>query len=68
MIIFYVRGVSYDSGKNAYLHTGILSVQSDPKGAQVYLDEKLTDTTPADIRFLKPGGVNVRLEREGYLP
>jgi hypothetical protein len=66
VIVFYVRGIKYDQANNSYLPTGLLSISSEPKGAQVYLDDKAIDTTPADVRFLKPGGYNMRVESPGY--
>lgn len=67
-VVFYVKGVTYDTGDNKYLSTGILSIQTDPKNVQIFLNEELADTTPADIRFLKPGGYNIKLLKKGYRP
>lgn len=66
LIIFYIRGITYDTGDNRYLKTGILSIESEPKSAEIILDDKSVDTTPSDIRFLKPGGYNVKVQKPGF--
>lgn len=66
LIIFYVRGISYNGSDNKILQTGILSARTEPKGVKIYLDDQLKDTTPADIRFLKAGGYNLKLVKDGY--
>ena len=46
--------------------TGTLSVDTQPTGAQVFIDEALRGTTPADLPDLSPGSHTLRFEREGY--
>ncbi len=66
LLIFYVGGFSYDLGSNRYVPTGILAVQTDPAGAEIFLDNKLTDTSPKNVRFLKPREYQVSLRKDGY--
>ena len=48
--------------------TGIVDVQSDPAGANVYLDDDLKGLTPIQIPSVSPGLHNVRIELNGYYP
>ena len=56
----------------AQLHAGDqtgLEINSDPSGAQVYLDGHLqSDQTPMEIGELTPGEHELRLEKAGRLP
>jgi PKD repeat protein len=47
---------------------GSLSVDTQPSGAQVFVDEVLKGTSPATIQDLPAGSHTVRFEREGYQP
>ena len=46
--------------------TGTLSVNTEPAGAQVFIDDVLRGTTPATVPDLSPGSHTLRLEEEGY--
>ena len=47
--------------------TGILSVNSEPDQASVYLDDHLTTATNANINALVPKTYDVRIVKEGYI-
>lgn len=47
--------------------TGLLVVSSDPKGAQVFLNKKLTTATD-DTLNLPPGTYDVEIKKDGYTP
>jgi hypothetical protein len=53
------------SGCAAYQNVG---VESDPPGAQIYLDGKLVGTTPKQVRVSRERDHMVYLKREGYRP
>ncbi len=46
--------------------TGIISVTSDPSGAEVSVDGELEDTTPASVRFVPTGDYTIQLHKNGY--
>lgn len=60
--------------------TGTLNIETSPKGAFIYLNEKKTAypgikifkkdylTTPSKVKNLLPGKYNLKLEKEGYWP
>ena len=41
-------------------------MNTEPAGAQVFIDEVLRGTTPATVPDLSPGSHTLRLEEEGY--
>ena len=43
-----------------------LYVQSNPAGAEVYLDDKLVSTTPFQLSDIVPGQYTIRIEMQGY--
>ncbi len=66
-IIAYGRGYRLDVNKTQLRATGLLSVTSDPIGAQVYVDGKLKTATNTSLA-LSPGRYSIRITKEGYLP
>ena len=46
--------------------TGLLNATSQPEGAEVYIDDKLT-TAADDVLNLDPGEYDVRIRQEGYI-
>jgi len=43
-------------------------VRTEPKGATVYLDERIAGSSPYEQVNLKPGHTRVRIDKEGYQP
>jgi hypothetical protein len=66
LIVLFVTGTEYDFKNHSFVKTGTLSIQTQPKRAEVYLNAKLADATPSTIRFLTPGDYNVLIKKEGY--
>lgn len=67
-ITFFANGYQISTkGKISFLATGIISATSKPKGASVYVDEKLLATTDNAIN-LPPGNYNIKIVKDGYLP
>jgi len=44
----------------------VLTIQSDPPGARVFVDGVERGTTPLAVPFVHPGRFHVRLEKAGY--
>ncbi len=66
-IIAYGRGWRVDIQKREVKPTGLISVKSQPSGAQVFVDGKLTTAT--DNAFNSdPGWFTLRIVKEGYVP
>lgn len=53
------------SGCAAYQNVGI---ESDPPGAQIYLDGKLAGVTPLELQVGRDSAHTVYLKKEGYKP
>ena len=67
-ITFFANGYQISTkGKISFLATGIISATSKPKGASVYVDDKLLATTDNAIN-LPPGNYNIKIVKDGYLP
>jgi hypothetical protein len=77
-IFFYGSGYRWNGAKNIIEKTGQLSLDSKPKGAEVYINGELirgtwkkligapSETTPAVIKNLLPGEWSVEIKKEGY--
>ncbi len=67
VIIAYGRGWRVDVQKRGVKPTGLISIKSQPSGAQVLVDGKVTTAT--DNAFnIDPGWYTVRIVKEGYTP
>ncbi len=65
LIVIYVSGKGLNFGDSEQ-GTGILDVQTEPSSAQVFLNGKLSDTTPTTIRFVKQGTYDIEIKKDGY--
>ncbi len=66
VIVLYVRGITYDFTKKAFVTTGILAMRLEPKDANVYLNNKLKRESSGDIKFILPGEYDVTVKKDGY--
>ena len=65
-IVFYVRGVKFDTAAKKQVATGLITVETDPRGADLILNGIKKGTTPQDIRFLTPGEYEITIKKDGY--
>jgi len=69
LISAFAFGWRIDFSNFKTYRSGVLTVQSNPSGAQVYLDgKKIYQKTPLDIRDLKPGKYLLKVEKDDFLP
>lgn len=66
--VFLVQGNTYDPETGTILEKGVLSVNSAPNGAAIYINDRLQNATNTSIPFLSTGDYKVRLTKEGYIP
>ncbi len=67
-ISFFARGYQISTkGKVSFLATGIISATSRPKGASVYIDDRLITATDDTIN-LPPDDYTIKIIKDGYLP
>jgi hypothetical protein len=68
LISLFARGYRFSLKKSFTLSpTGIISTVSRPKGASVYIDNKLTTATDDTIN-LPPGVYDLKISKDGFLP
>jgi hypothetical protein len=82
LILPYAFGYKLDGRGWKLQKTGMFVIETKPKGAQIYLNDKLQTSqllvwsgdqdkaiqTPAKLSHIIPGNYRVRLELEGYWP
>lgn len=68
LIVFYVRGMSFDFKARKLVSTGILAVRTEPKNVEILLNGKLKRRSAGNIRFLKAGEYQVKIEKTDYRP
>ncbi|MFA5991281.1 MAG: PEGA domain-containing protein [Candidatus Doudnabacteria bacterium] len=66
VIVLYVRGITYDFSKKAFVTTGILAMRIEPKEADIYLNNKIKRKSSGDIKFIIPGEYDVTVKKDGY--
>ncbi len=67
LAIMYAQGNYRVTRSGILVESGLLSVNSFPTGAQVFVDGELLTATD-DTLYLEPGDYNVRLIKDGYSP
>ncbi|KKU32989.1 MAG: hypothetical protein UX57_C0010G0031 [Candidatus Uhrbacteria bacterium GW2011_GWE2_46_68] len=69
LAVLYTAGYRYDVGSGMVIKTGVLSLESAPKGATVRIDDiEAKEKTPAIINTIIPGEHDVQIIKDGYLP
>ncbi len=66
---FYFAGSSLEVDSpdpDTAVATGSFRVQSQPAGADIYIDGYFEGTAPVELKNLQPGGIEVRAEKTGY--
>ena len=69
ILIFYTAGYRYNFYKNKLEKTGVLSLDSKPKGALIYLNGALQKyKTPAQFSNLLPNEYLIQIQKNGFYP
>ena len=66
LIFLWAKGIYYDSYIKKFNQVGIISLETYPKGAEVYINKKLFGKTPAERISLQPGIYDVEVKKEGF--
>ncbi|PIZ65989.1 hypothetical protein CO051_02760 [Candidatus Roizmanbacteria bacterium CG_4_9_14_0_2_um_filter_39_13] len=64
-VISYARGYRFNLQEGTISSTGIISINSSPKGAKVYINDELRGATDTNIT-LPYGQYDVEVKKEGY--
>jgi len=67
LAISYARGNFRVTRQGFIPQTGLLSANSFPPGAEIYIDDRLASATD-DTLYLEPGEYNVEIIKDGYWP
>lgn len=66
-IVLLASGYKFDSIKKAFVQTGSIYINSNPKDVKIYLNGKLKATkTPFKLSYLLPGNYEIKIEKEGF--
>ncbi|MBM5789680.1 PEGA domain-containing protein [Candidatus Parcubacteria bacterium] len=69
IVVLYTAGYRYHFGAGKIVKTGVLSVSSTPRGADILLNGARTaEKTPAVVSNVLPGAHKVRVAKNGYAP
>jgi hypothetical protein len=67
ILVLYATGYRYDFGDNRVIKTGVLSIDSDPRNAQITINgEETSSKTPTVVKNLFPGDYSVSISKDGY--
>lgn len=67
IVILYTIGYRYDFASHTVRQTGAISIEVEPKNAQVYINDiYFNEKMPIELTNRTPGIYSVRLEQEGY--
>ena len=69
MVILYTAGYRFNFSHLSLVKTGLLSITTEPRGAEIFIDGKTTKkTTPEILKNIIPDNHVIHLEKTGYLP
>ncbi|MBI2600955.1 PEGA domain-containing protein [Candidatus Daviesbacteria bacterium] len=68
VVIFLAKGYTFSPEEKRIVGTGILTVNSKPDAASVFVDGHLTTATNATISSLPPKQYKIRVVKEGFIP
>jgi dipeptidyl aminopeptidase/acylaminoacyl peptidase len=68
-VSLYAIGYRFDFAAKSIKQTGMLILESTPKNAQIFINNKQIDEkTPAKIKNLLPGNYKIKIVKDGYYP
>ena len=65
LVIAYARGYRFDFQKGSLNPTGIIAITSNPKTAQIYLNDELKGLTDTNLT-LPPGKYQIDIKKDGF--
>lgn len=68
LITLYATGYRYNFKNNRIEKIGIIHIETLPKDAKIYINDKYIDDTPARFIKLLPNKYKVVVQKEGYHP
>ncbi len=68
ILVLYATGYRYNFKKNTLEKTGILFIESEPRGIAITVDGKVRGVTPLRIGRLLPNSYDVTVSQDGFYP
>jgi hypothetical protein len=70
IVVLFTAGYRFDSTNGRIVHTAVLNISSQPRGASVSVDREETSSekTPTVIDTILPGTHTISLQKAGYFP
>ena len=65
--VLFAKGYTFSPTTRKVVNTGIITVNSTPEGASVYVDGHLTTATNANLSQLSPRTYNIKIVKEGFI-
>lgn len=66
LIVLYVSGTRFNFSDREYEPTGIFTAKTEPDNAEVIVDDRSPEKSPATIRFLSQGQYSITIRKDGY--
>jgi len=67
LLLLYAAGFRYDFQKNKIVQVGIISLETKPRSASIYINDKLfKKKTPTVLNNLLPGRYSLKIIKNGY--
>ncbi len=67
LVIFYAMGYRVGIDLGDALPVGVLIIETEPRRAQIAVDDKIIGATPRSVSNLPPGEVTVSINKDGYV-
>jgi len=67
MLVLYTAGYRYNFSSGSVTRTGVLSITTNPRSVDIYLDGEYTQAkTPEVLKRIMPDGYSLELRKDGY--
>lgn len=67
LVIFYAMGYRLGLDAGDALPVGVLIIETEPRRAQITVDNKIVGASPRSVSNLPPGEVTISISKDGYV-
>lgn len=68
VLVYFVRGLKHKDLNSDPVQTGLIEIKTDPKDADILLNDKKVGSSPTALRFIEQGIYKLELTKDGFLP
>lgn len=65
-IVLFITGTKYDFAAHRFIKTGVIGIKTNPKGADIFLNDKHSGSSNRTVRFVTPGNYLLEIKKPGY--